>query len=188
MSPNPTHKILLFDPSTHAHHLCSVSAIHTDCILIDHTEATFVLPLSQSKILSYWETNAAQVTSGQRDIFLYVVPKAQALTTTTATEEAREEEEEEEDEVVGVVSLFSPGAETGPFRAQVEKLLVRPQWRYRGIARALMEALENRAKETGRTLLVRMWPALVATISGVLVSAVDFCRADHWSVLDGDEL
>lgn len=58
------------------------------------------------------------------------------------------------DKVVGVVMLSMPFAETGPFRASVEKLLVDPEARGRGIAKVLMSELERVARERGRTLLV----------------------------------
>ena len=41
-----------------------------------------------------------------------------------------------------------------PQRADVAKLLVHPEARRRGLGRALMQALEERARALGRTLLV----------------------------------
>lgn len=57
-------------------------------------------------------------------------------------------------DVTGVVMLWKPEAETGPFRAMVEKLLVSPDWRRKGVGRALMKDLEDVALEKGKTLLV----------------------------------
>lgn len=57
-------------------------------------------------------------------------------------------------DVTGVVMLRKPEAETGPFRGMVEKLLVSPDWRRKGVGRALMKGLEDVARERGKTLLV----------------------------------
>lgn len=53
------------------------------------------------------------------------------------------------EEAAGVVMLGMPLSQMGPFRRYVEKLLVRPTWRKRGIARRLMERLEVVGKERG---------------------------------------
>lgn len=53
-----------------------------------------------------------------------------------------------EEEVAGVVMLGMPFAQTGPFRGVVEKLLVRPEYRKRGIAKAMMGVLEGVARES----------------------------------------
>ncbi|CCF45594.1 acetyltransferase [Colletotrichum higginsianum] len=58
-------------------------------------------------------------------------------------------------ELMGVVMLWMPYSETGPFRGFVEKLLISPKFRQRGGARALMSTLEGEAVRRGRTLLVR---------------------------------
>ena len=55
---------------------------------------------------------------------------------------------------MGVVMLSKPPSEKGPFRAWVEKLLVSPSFRRRGVARKLMKKLEELGKASGRTLLV----------------------------------
>jgi len=47
-----------------------------------------------------------------------------------------------------------PFSETGPFRGVVEKLLVSPTWREKGVARRLMGKLEDVAWQEGRWLIV----------------------------------
>lgn len=55
--------------------------------------------------------------------------------------------------IVGTVQLDLPWPPNQPHRAEVAKLLVHPDARRRGIARALMIALEDIAQSESRTLL-----------------------------------
>jgi len=55
--------------------------------------------------------------------------------------------------IVGTVQLDLATPPNQPHRAEVRKLLVHPDARRRGIARALMAALEEQAREARRTLL-----------------------------------
>lgn len=56
--------------------------------------------------------------------------------------------------LLGTVQLLPAAMPNQPHRADVAKLLVHPQARRRGIARALMRALEGEARARGRWLLV----------------------------------
>jgi hypothetical protein len=38
----------------HAHYLSSVATLHADCIIHDSTVASFMPPLSHTKILDWW--------------------------------------------------------------------------------------------------------------------------------------
>jgi GNAT superfamily N-acetyltransferase len=55
--------------------------------------------------------------------------------------------------IVGTVQIDLPWPPNQPHRADVGKMLVHPDARRRGIARALMLALEDLARADGRTLL-----------------------------------
>ena len=55
--------------------------------------------------------------------------------------------------IVGTVQLDLATPPNQPHRAEVRKLLVHPDARRRGIARALMAAIEEQAREARRTLL-----------------------------------
>ncbi len=56
--------------------------------------------------------------------------------------------------IVGTVRLILAGQQNGPHRADVAKLLVHPDARGRGVAQALMAALDDLALTHGRTTLV----------------------------------
>ena len=60
----------------------------------------------------------------------------------------------DEQGIVGTVQLQPSWAPNQPHRADVAKLIVHPRARRRGIARMLMQELENRAREQKFTLLV----------------------------------
>jgi ribosomal protein S18 acetylase RimI-like enzyme len=55
--------------------------------------------------------------------------------------------------IVGSVQLHLDTPPNQPHRAEVTKLLVHPEFRRRGIARALMAALEQEARRLGRSLI-----------------------------------
>lgn len=59
----------------------------------------------------------------------------------------------DEDRVVGTVQLDYDTMPNQRHRGDISKLMVRPDCRRRGIARLLMVAAEDRAKELGRSLL-----------------------------------
>jgi GNAT superfamily N-acetyltransferase len=58
------------------------------------------------------------------------------------------------EEVAGVVMLDKPQTQTVPHTSWVEKLLVLPEWRRKGVTKRMMLKLEEVAKVEGRTLLV----------------------------------
>ena len=130
---------ILFSPSEHSSLIPSLVTIHKDCITIDGTMATFMPPLSDSKMTAWWQQQADQVAAEKRLIVVQFC----------AFEQTGEKE------LAGVVMLDMPASETGPFRGTVEKLLVSPRHRRKGIARQLMARLEEEAKKVGRTVLVR---------------------------------
>ncbi|GAB1735284.1 hypothetical protein NU219Hw_g2925t1 [Hortaea werneckii] len=127
-----------FEPSRHQAIVDQLAEIHRDCILQDGTLATF-LPdyngnLDITKIIKYWSERSEQVANGAREIIVQFTDTTQS-------------------EVAGFVSLDMPFSETGPFRGMVEKMLVSPRHRYKGIARRVMAQLESVAMERGRTVL-----------------------------------
>jgi len=99
-----------------------------------HRGATvsFILPFSQDDARAFWRDKIA--------------PAAQtgACRVLVARDEGR---------IVGTVQLDLATPPNQPHRAEVRKLLVDPEARRLGIAKALMTAIEEEARQEGRTLL-----------------------------------
>ena len=124
----------VFIPHTHNSHLRAFASIHISCIEQDNTIATFLPPLDPSAILEWWLDRAEEVEKGSRTIVMCLAG--------------------DREEVAGVVMLYKPSRQTGPHTGDVQKLLVSPDFRKRGVARLLMEKLESVGKEAGRWLFV----------------------------------
>jgi acetyltransferase len=92
----------------------------------------FLPPLASEAAKNYWLETFNEVAQGKRILLA-----------------AREAEE-----VIGSVQLALATKQNGLHRAEVQKLIVHTRSRGRGIARALMSAVEEAAREAGRTLLV----------------------------------
>lgn len=91
----------------------------------------FLAPLAEDAALAYWRRVRDQLQDG---LALWVA--------------------EADGRVVGSVQLECCGKENGRHRAEVQKLLVLASHRGRGIASRLMQAVEDFARESGRSLLV----------------------------------
>ena len=141
---------LLFNPSNpeHRHFIPQLAKIHVACIETDKTIATFLPPLELDKIIKWYEEQVHEVEYGAREIIMQLVSLGQGHGSSSK-------------EVAGFVMLLrrvGPDGklttETGPFRADVLKLLVSPKHRNQGIARRVMTKLEEVAFKTGVPLLV----------------------------------
>jgi len=92
----------------------------------------FVQPLAESSLQAFWDDIAAEVEAGERS----------ALAA------------EQDGRIVGSVQLAPCTKDNGRHRAEVQKLLVHSGARRRGIARALMDAVEAHARAQGIRLLL----------------------------------
>ncbi len=97
----------------------------------DGASVGFLAPLSRQTALRYWKQAHDSLGSG---LVLWVA--------------------EADGEVVGAVQLGLCLKESGRHRAEVQKLLVLRGHRGKGISTALMQAVDDYAAATGRTLLV----------------------------------
>jgi ribosomal protein S18 acetylase RimI-like enzyme len=137
--------VIIFEPGKHDYLIPAFAFIHEDVVVTDHTMASFHPPFQNQdpetpdpRVLEYWKNNAAQVAENNKVMFMQM-----------AISESGHEE------LAGYVALGSQATETGPFRGSVQKLLVSPRYRRRGIAKRLMSKLEEVARVRGTTLLVR---------------------------------
>ena len=92
---------------------------------------SFVTPFEPRDASAFWEGLLPEVRRGTRRV---LVARVDA-------------------EIVGTVQLWLGVPPNQQHRAEVAKLLVHPKARRRGIARLLMIALEETARQEGRTLL-----------------------------------
>jgi GNAT superfamily N-acetyltransferase len=92
----------------------------------------FLLPFSRSSNRDYWEQTLKEIESGNRTLLVA----------------------EKNGRVVGSVQLELATKANALHRAEVQKLLVHSVHRKQGLGRALMSAIEEVARDLGRTLLV----------------------------------
>lgn len=92
----------------------------------------FLPPLSFETAEAYWLETLDEVEQGQR---LLLVSR-------------------DAGDVTGAAQLALATKQNGLHRAEVQKLIVHTRFRQRGIARALMAAVDTAARAAGRTLLV----------------------------------
>ncbi|HXA24554.1 MAG TPA: GNAT family N-acetyltransferase [Acetobacteraceae bacterium] len=102
------------------------------CACVDAgASVSYLPPLAQKVACAFWKRMAADVAAGTRILI-------------AAWDDAA---------LVGTVMLEFASSPNQPHRAEVQKLLVHPAARRRGLARALMLRAEQEARQAGRTLL-----------------------------------
>ncbi|MDR6675978.1 GNAT family N-acetyltransferase [Pseudomonas oryzihabitans] len=112
-------------------YLDDLQGLLSDCVALG-ASIGFILPLADAASRAFWtDTVIPGVEKGTRLLF-------------AAKRQGR---------VVGSVQLLLDTPANQPHRAEVAKLLVHPEQRRQGIARALMLALEDAARTQGRELL-----------------------------------
>jgi acetyltransferase len=103
------------------------------CDVVDGgASVNFIAPMDSTLAASYWSRVEREVAAGDRIVL-------------AAFDDGR---------LVGTVHLALAGQPNGIHRAEVQKLLVHSSARGKGMAKALMTAIEQAAKEAGRSLLV----------------------------------
>jgi GNAT superfamily N-acetyltransferase len=109
-----------------------LAALLVDCVE-NGASVGFMPPMTAEKATRFWRVVAQGVARGERALLVA---------------------EERGGGIVGTVQLLLATPENQPHRADVAKMLVHSRARRRGIARRLMRAVEETAREEGRTLLV----------------------------------
>ena len=106
-------------------------------VLIDCVEGgasvSFMLPLPREKALSFWRSVAEGVVRGERVLLVA---------------------EDAEGRVVGTVQMIMSLPDNQPHRGDIAKMLVHRSARRRGVAQQLMAAIDDAAREEGKTVLV----------------------------------
>ncbi|RMZ89216.1 hypothetical protein DV736_g3545, partial [Chaetothyriales sp. CBS 134916] len=152
----------------------SIVLIHAACILNDKTLVTFLPPLSHSQITKSWQDLLEQTRNQQSRLILVSVSKIADRSSAGPLKAespfkghswpvlpAKNSNSDNEDlEISGVVSLYNPESQTGPFRGLVQRLLISPFHRRKGIATKLVAELEKRALAMGR------WSLMLDTEAG----------------------
>ncbi|NIF23697.1 GNAT family N-acetyltransferase [Candidatus Pantoea multigeneris] len=94
---------------------------------------SFMLPFEHQRAVAFWQKTSQSVARGERVVLAC---------------------EDVDGQIVGTVQLITDQPENQPHRADVAKLLVHQRARRSGVASALMQALEQEAKQHGIRLLV----------------------------------
>src|SRR5262245_13682324 len=92
----------------------------------------FMPPLLHAEAIAYWNGIITDLAGGTRVLLVAM----------------------QDGKVAGSVQLEPAGRANGAHRAEVQRLIVHRSARRQGLGRALMAALEDHARHTGRTLLV----------------------------------
>lgn len=112
-------------------HLDGLAALLVACV-DDGASIGFHRPMAHAEAIAFWRASLAGVADGSR--ILYVARVGARL--------------------IGTASLALAALPNSRHRAEVQKLMVLPSWRGRGVGRVLMRTLEAAAREASRTLLV----------------------------------
>ncbi len=112
-------------------HIPALSDVLMDCVE-GGASVSFMAPFPRDKADAFWRATRDRMLAGGGELLVA----------------------ERDGAVVGTVQLVWAGPENQPHRADVAKLLVHRSARGQGIGRALMQALEERARANGKTVLV----------------------------------
>lgn len=127
--PSPCTVRQLTQPSEHQ--LQELANVLIDCV---HGGASvgFMTPLDLPKALAFWQRVAGEV---QREARILLIA-------------------EQEGVIVGTVQVILEQPENQPHRGDISKMLVHRRARQHGVGAMLMQAAEDAARASGKTLLV----------------------------------
>ncbi|KPI36875.1 uncharacterized protein AB675_11869 [Cyphellophora attinorum] len=112
---------------------------------------TQLVAFHQSSILhdrmtTWWTKRLSTLPSPETHVFLALAPPQTSpfLVSGAAASEGK---------VVGIVILSTPESDTQHFVGDVQMLMIDPDFRGKGLAKRLMQAVEEQARSLGRTML-----------------------------------
>ena len=124
-------EIKQFTPADIETHASSLAEILVQTVANDGAVG-FVMPLSRQEAAMFWQKKiASEVQAGDRVMFGAF----------------------DGDELAGTGQLIVGMPNNQPHRAEISKLMVHPNHRRKGFAKALMMILEQTARQYGRTLI-----------------------------------
>lgn len=112
--------------------VAALADVLTDCVA-GGASVSFMWPLPRERALQFWQGVADGVARKERILLV-----------------ARDDS----GDITGTVQLITVMPDNQPHRADVAKMLVHRKARRKGIAQALMAAVEEAAKAEGKTVLV----------------------------------
>jgi len=112
-------------------HLQGLADVLIDCV-DGGASVSFMHPLNRERALQFWAGVAEAVARGERALLIAAAAG----------------------EILGTVQLILSLPENQPHRADVAKMLVHRRARRAGLGAALMQAVEDTARDCGRSLLV----------------------------------
>jgi GNAT superfamily N-acetyltransferase len=118
-------------------HRQGLSTLLQECVN-EGSSIGFLAPLSADDANEYWTAVASLIPQGNLHLFIFLSPTAELNAPPS---------------VLGTIQLLSIPKATHLHRAEILKLLVTPSARRQGIARRLMEHVENFAREMGKEML-----------------------------------
>jgi GNAT superfamily N-acetyltransferase len=112
-------------------HLEQLADVLIDCVE-GGASVSFMMPFTRERALDFWRRVANGVVEGQRALLVA----------------------EDAEGICGTVQLIFDLPENQPHRADLAKMLVHRRARCQGVGAALMQAAEQVARDSGKTLLV----------------------------------
>ncbi len=109
----------------------TLTRLLVDCVA-DGASLTWLPPLPPATAQAYWKSVSSQVALGKAVLLVAWL----------------------EGEMVGTVQLVLDTPQNQPHVAEVQKLMVRPEARRRGVGRALMRRVEQTMRGIGRRMLI----------------------------------
>ncbi|GAA6120964.1 GNAT family N-acetyltransferase [Acidovorax sp. FG27] len=110
----------------------ALADVLVDCV-DGGASVSFMAPLPRDKALQFWQGVAESVARDDRILLVAESPRG---------------------DILGTVQLITAMPDNQPHRAEVAKLLVHRKARRQGLARQLMQAIDDAARAAGKSVLV----------------------------------